>query len=114
MTTDIKPDTTGLEYQSPEWFQAIAEIERGRRAGKVVEYDCENPRARTGWSSKNPSPDYGSGLIYRLKTEPRVVWVNFYSSGRCFHYASEDIARRIAEIAHEQRIATAVRVELPE
>lgn len=75
-----KADTTGLEYQSPEWFEACAAIARGMLAGKVVQY-IERGNHEDGWS-ENTTPKWRDFFDYRLAPEPREVWVILDADGK--------------------------------
>lgn len=109
MTTDIKPDTSLYPNDLPSRFRALVLIAEGLAAGKTVEYK----NSAGDWDLAS-TPLWRNDRHYRLKPEPRVVWVNFYADGirRAFHYESEREARMAASPC--DLIATAVRVELPE
>ena len=112
--TEIKPDTS-LYSDLPSRLRALA---------LVLEGPPDHIEARSteiGWHPLG-MPAYPPGAAsnvaegecdYRLKPEPRVVWVNFYDNPLCraYHYDSEEKAKLAA--AHNA-IGTAVRVELPE
>lgn len=112
MTTDIKPDTSLYPNDLPSRFRALALIAEGQEAGKQAQL-------------LNPAKGWRDGFFefsdrathYRLKPEPRVVWVNFNEteSGEVtsYSYDSEADARKTS-CGDKRRIATAVRVELPE
>lgn len=112
MTTDIKPDTSLYPNDLPSRFRALALIAEGQEAGKQAQL-------------LNPAKGWRDGFFefsdrathYRLKPEPRVVWVNFnettWGSLASNVYTSEQAAHK-ADAGEYQRIATAVRVELPE
>ena len=77
MTT--KADTTGLEYQSPEWFEACAAIKRGQLAGKTVQYICLGDAG--GIWEEIHYPQWKEGFDYRLAPEPREAWLEYHHDG---------------------------------
>lgn len=77
MTT--KADTTGLEYQSPEWFEACAAIARGMLAGKTVQ-SIKRGGQENIWS-ESTNPKWMEFFDYRLATKPREVWLEFDADG---------------------------------
>lgn len=82
----VKADTTGLEYQSAEWFEACAAIKRGQMAGKTVQYIAKEKAGDT-WS-ECLNPNWREFLDYRLAPEPREVWAKFDSDGVLYHAQS--------------------------
>lgn len=114
MTTDIKPDTSLYPNDLPSRFRALALIAEGHANGKTV----QGIAIESGpvWRDVR-SPTWLDDLHYRLKPEPRVVWVNFneteYGELRSNVYESK-ISAESSSPGSQKRIATAVRVELPE
>lgn len=72
--------------------------------GKEIEY-------RTGnvWClCRNPSWSFGD-IYYRIKPEPKVIWVNEYEDGTGSAYTSRDQAVNESENFSEQPERTAVK-----
>lgn len=69
MTT--KADTTGLEYQSPEWFEACAAIARGLREGKMAQHRWKDREQHSDYWTGTWTPLFDVKLDYRLAPEPR-------------------------------------------
>lgn len=80
MTTDIKPDTSLYPNDLPSRFRALALIAEGLSQGKTVQVKNESYSGQSFWAD-NPSPGWIKGMDYRLKPEPRVVWLIFRNSG---------------------------------
>lgn len=116
MTTDIKPDTSLYPNDLPSRFRALALIAEGHARGKTIQLNGSGGSAGS-WEDTG-DPQWLRGIEYRLKPEPRVVWVNFYENAWGFPFASSvytsEQAARAQEPCEQKRIATAVRVELPE
>lgn len=110
MTTDIKPDTSLYPNDLPSRFRALALIAEGIAQGK--ELHAQLPYDPVWRITENPT--WSKEVEYRLKPEPRVVWVNFYRDGRNSHYSSAEAAKRAAGSGEYAPMSTAVRVELPE
>jgi len=116
VTNDIKPDTS--LYTTPaDRLAAFAMALReetnerplqGKSLGKWYEVKAKF-RTLSGMAA-----NCVDGVDYRLKPEPRVVWVNLYKRGEAYHYGDEDSARLAAAGRRSDNIGTAVRVELPE
>ena len=74
-------------------------ILRAAKEGKAIEF------RRPGggmWFSAEPVWCFNK-YEYRVKPEPRRLWVNEYAGSlRCAHYANEDEARRSAGSADRQ------------
>ncbi len=114
--TDIKPDTSLYPNDLPSRFRALALIAEGYARDKLVEYIRKDFEGDS-WSDVPGAPTWASHFDYRLKPGPRVVWVNFYEN--IWDYIASDVyqdeqAARNAAPGAGKRIATAVRVELPE
>ena len=84
MNEDIKPDTSLYEYNSPEFFMALALI-----AGKNVEVQTRERGCRSSQWSDTFGISHISRYDHRFKPEPRVVWVVFRGDGS-FATSSED------------------------
>lgn len=81
MTTDIKPDTSLYPNDLPSRFRALALIAEGLSQGKTTQVKNESYSGQSFWAD-NPSPGWIKGMDYRLKPEPRVVWVIFGCDGK--------------------------------
>lgn len=91
---NIKADTTGLEYQSPEWFEACAAIKRGQLSGRTVQY--QSKLRRKEWSPIDPA--WHPGCDYRLAPEPRERWIAKYEDGtECVFYERPEFIHPMIE-----------------
>lgn len=81
MTTDIKPDTSLYQHDMPSRLRAQALIIEGQRAGRAVQV---RPHGDAGWHDGSLSGD-SSRIDYRLKPEPRVVWIMQREDGSLCH-----------------------------
>lgn len=113
MTTDIKPDTSLYPNDLPSRFRALALIAEGQASGRQAQL-------HTGKDWRDGFFEFADrNTHYRLKPEPRVVWVNLYKGGSpCAHETKEQAMRGakdcLGRMGHDV-VAAAVRfVESPE
>lgn len=97
-------DTTGLAYQSTEWFRACAEIEEGRRAGREVVYRYRDRTENAAWAEIS-SPSWGEAFDYRLRPEPRELWAVHKRDGGVAVFDNRQGAEVFAAIEKGRRVA---------
>jgi len=75
------------------------------RNGKQVQYRL--PSVPSGWAwSDSTNPDFSLGVDYRIKPEPKKMWVNVYPGPDNSVYGAVRFTRENADIAaNTKRIA---------